>query len=98
MFSRMNGNKELNPLLKAVDLGFQAEAFLQSDIGRYLVQRAEAQIEEAVELLKEADPEDPKTIRALQNTIAVAESVQYWLADVIQQGENAQQQLHEGEQ
>ena len=98
MFSRMNGNKELNPLLKAVDLGFQAEAFLQSDIGRYLVSRAEAQIDEAVEALKEADPEDPKAIRALQNTIAVAESVQYWLADVIQQGENAQQQLHEGEQ
>ena len=98
MFSRMNGNKELNPLLKAVDLGFQAEAFLRSDIGRYLVSRAEAQIEEAVEVLKEADPEDPKTIRALQNTIAVAESIQYWLADVIQQGENAQQQLHEGEQ
>lgn len=98
MFSRMNGNKELNPLLKAVDLGFQAEAFLQSDIGRYLVSRAEAQTEEAVEALKQTDPEDPKTIRALQNTIAVAESVQYWLADVIQQGENAQQQLHEGEQ
>lgn len=98
MFSRMNGNKELNPLLKAVDLGFQAEAFLRSDIGRYLVSRAEAQIEEAVEVLKEADPEDPKAIRALQNTITVAESVQYWLADVIQQGENAQQQLHEGEQ
>ena len=98
MLSRMNGNKELNPLLKAVDLGFQAEAFLRSDIGRYLVSRAEAQIEEAVEVLKEADPEDPKTIRALQNTIAVAESIQYWLADVIQQGENAQQQLHEGEQ
>lgn len=94
----MNGNKELNPLLKSVDLGFQAEAFLQSDIGRYLVHRAEAQIEEAVDVLKGADPEDAKTIRALQNTIAVAESIQYWLADVIQQGENAQQQLHEGEQ
>ena len=93
----MDANQELNPLLKAVDLGFQAEAFLQSDIGRYLVQRAEAQVDAAVEALKQEDPEDAKAIRALQNTIAVAESVQYWLADAIQQGENAQQQLHEGE-
>lgn len=93
----MSTDKELSPLLKAVDLGFQAEAFVQSDIGRYLVRRAEAQVDEAVEALKGADPEDAKTIRALQNTIAVAESIQYWLADVIQQGENAQQQLHEGE-
>lgn len=92
----MSTRTELDPLLKAVDLGFQAEAFLQSDVGRYLVSRAEAQIDEAVELLKNADPEDAKSIRSLQNEIVVAESVQYWLADLIQQGENAQQQLHEG--
>lgn len=92
----MSTRTELDPLLKAVDLGFQAEAFLQSDVGRYLVSRAEAQIDEAVELLKNADPEDAKAIRSLQNEIVVAESVQYWLADLIQQGENAQQQLHEG--
>lgn len=92
----MSTRSELDPLLKAVDLGFQAEAFLQSDVGRYLVSRAEAQIDEAVELLKNADPEDAKAIRSLQNEIVVAESVQYWLADLIQQGENAQQQLHEG--
>lgn len=98
MFPAMTEDKSLSPLLKAVDLGFQAEAFLQSDLGCYLVQRAEAQTEEAVEALKVADPEDAKAIRALQNTIAVAESVQYWLGDVIQQGVNAQQQLHEGEQ
>lgn len=96
MLARMSTPTELSPLLKAVDMGFQAEAFLQSDIGRYLVSRAEAQIDAAVEALKGADPEDAKAIRALQNTIAVAESVQYWLADLIQQGENAQQQLHEG--
>ena len=92
----MSTRTELDPLLKAVDLGFQAEAFLHSDVGRYLVSRAEAQIDEAVELLKNADPEDAKSIRSLQNEIVVAESVQYWLADLIQQGENAQQQLHEG--
>ena len=88
---------ENNPILQQIDLGFQVEAFLQSDIGRYLVQRAEAQVEEAVEKLKRCSPEDSAQIRAIQHTIQVAESIQYWLAEAIQSGLNAQQQLHDQE-
>lgn len=73
----------------------EVEAFLMSDIGRYLTKRAEAEVESAVELMKEADPEDAKAIRGLQNTIRVAESVLYWLADAVQSGLNAQAELHE---
>lgn len=86
-----------SPLLKQIDLGFQVEAFLQSDIGRYLVQRAEGEVEEAVEQLKRADPDNAAQIRAIQHTIHVAESIQYWLADAIQAGLNAQQELHDQE-
>ena len=86
-----------NPLLQQIDLGFQVEAFLQSDIGRYLVQRAEAQVEESVELLKRAVPEDFASIRAIQHDIKVAESIQYWLADAIQAGINAQAELHDNQ-
>ena len=88
---------ENSPILQQIDLGFQVEAFLQSDLGRYLVQRAEAQVEEAVELLKRCSPEDSAHIRAIQQTIQVAESIQYWLAEAIQSGLNAQQQLHDQE-
>ena len=88
---------ENSPILQQIDLGFQVEAFLQSDLGRYLVQRAEAQVEEAVELLKRCSPEDSAQIRAIQHTIQVAESIQYWLAEAIQSGLNAQQQLHDQE-
>lgn len=84
-----------HPLLKTVDLGFQAQAFLESDIGQYLVKRAEAQVEEAVEDLKQSDPENPKGIRALQHKIHVAEQVLYWLAEVIQEGRNAEAELNE---
>ena len=88
---------ENSPILQQIDLGFQVEAFLQSDLGRYLVQRAEAQVEEAVEQLKRCSPEDSGQIRAIQHTIQVAESIQYWLAEAIQSGLNAQQQLHDQE-
>lgn len=88
---------ENSPILQQIDLGFQVEAFLQSDIGRYLVQRAEAQVEEAVEKLKRCDPENSTQIRAIQHDIQVAEDIQYWLAEAIQSGLNAQQQLHDQE-
>jgi len=77
----------------AVQLGLSAESFLGSPLGKFLVGRAEGEIEEAVEKLKTTDPEDAKAIRDLQNRIYRAESVQYWLAEAIMTGENAQQEL-----
>ncbi|HXK61222.1 MAG TPA: hypothetical protein PLP42_15145 [Acidobacteriota bacterium] len=88
-------NPDSNPVLKTIDFGMEVEAFLQSDIGRYLVKRAESEVDSAVETLKEVDPEDAKSVRGLQNTIRVAESIQYWLADAIQSGMNAQVELYE---
>ena len=80
-------NPDTNPVLREIDFGMEVEAFLQSDIGRYLAKRAEA--------VKVVDPEDTKSVRGLQNTIKVAESVLYWLAEAIQAGLNAQAELHE---
>lgn len=80
-------------LLHRVAMGMEAEAFLGSNIGRYIVERAEAERDDAVEDLKEASPDDPKTIRDLQNRIWRAESVQFWLADLINDGNNAMHEL-----
>lgn len=80
---------EVREIQKSIDLSFQVEEFLQSDIGRYLVSRAEKEIEIACEVLKRIDPEDPAKIREQQHIIHVAESIQYWLADAIQAGHNA---------
>jgi len=88
-------NPDTNPVLREIDFGMEVEAFLQSDIGRYLAKRAEAEVESAVEAMKVVDPEDTKSVRGLQNTIKVAESVLYWLAEAIQAGLNAQAELHE---
>jgi hypothetical protein len=88
-------NPDSSPLLQTVDFGMEVEAFLQSAIGKYVTERAESEVELAVEDLKRVDPEDAKTVRALQTQVRVAESVCYWLAEAIQTGLNAQQELYD---
>jgi hypothetical protein len=83
---------EARELLQRVGLGVEAEQFLGSNLGRYLIERAESERDDAVGELKEANAEDPKAIRNLQARIWRAESVQFWLADLINDGRNA---LHE---
>lgn len=91
MFANMTNEQtqEVREIQQSIDLSFQVEAFLHGPIGQFLIQRADEEIESAVEALKRIDPEDPKGIRAQQHIIQVAESVQYWLADAIQAGHNA---------
>lgn len=88
-------NPDNRETLKTVDFGFEVQAFLESNLGRYLIGRAEGQIEEAVEKLKYVDPENATQIRALQHLIHVAEDIQYWLAEAVQAGLNAQREFIE---
>ena len=88
-------NLDTRETLKTIDFGFEVQAFLESNLGRYLIRRAEGQIEEAVEKLKHVNPEDARQIRALQHTIHVAEDIQYWLGEAIQAGLNAQREFPE---
>lgn len=87
-----NDNREL---IHQIDFGMQVEAFLGSEVGKYLIGRAEQEVEDATSQLKDADPENPKLIRDLQSTIKRAESIQYWMAEAIQAGHLAQHQLRE---
>lgn len=86
-------NRDVRELHKTIDFGFQAEAFLQSDVGKYLIAKAEAEVLEATEALKVVDPTVPDAIRELQNRVYRGESIQYWLAEAIQSGLNAQQEF-----
>lgn len=80
-------------LLRQVGLGFDIEAFLSTPVGIYLTERAESDIKEAVAELCNADPENPKAIREIQNRIHRAESFQQWLAEGVQAGRQAEDQL-----
>lgn len=71
-------SKQGSELHRAIDFGFQVEAFIQGEIGQYLVKRAEGEVAQAVEELKQVNPHEYQAIALIQNRIRVAESIQYW--------------------
>lgn len=84
-------------LVEGAVFGRLVEDFLGSDVGRYLVAKAEAEAEEATDLLKKVWPWRTRRIQQLQNRIAVAESIQQWLGDAIVEGHNAMNLIEEGD-
>jgi hypothetical protein len=83
---RLNDLDVEDPLVKSAVLGAEVEQFLESDIGKYLVGRAEAEALEAVELLKRVSFWRKHRIIWLQNRISVAESFQKWLGEAYSEG------------
>ena len=78
-------------------LGRDAEEFLRSDIGRYIVGRCQQEVAEAHALLTTVSPWRRNRIRQLQNQAWRAQSVQGWLVELIQQGRQAEQALSQDE-
>lgn len=87
--------REGEELRGRIAFGLDVQQFMGSTLGRYLQNKANADIEAALDALKTADPEDPKAIRKLQNDVAVAESVLLWLGEAVTEGEQAERQFHE---
>ena len=72
--------------LAEVELGMEAEQFLNSTIGQYVVGCAEKEREIVSELLLQANPDDAMEIRGLQFRAAVALKAVGWLTSVMQDG------------
>lgn len=78
-------------------LGKDAEEFLTSDIGRFIIARADEETQEAIRQLKTCFPWRRRKITDLQNRIWRAESVQSWLGELIIRGRQAMDQLEHEE-
>lgn len=76
-------------------IGKDAEEFIRSDIGRYIIGCAEQEAQEALDQLKRVYPWRRRKITELQNKIWRAESIQSWLAELVIKGQQAIQQLDE---
>lgn len=76
-------------------LGRDAEDFLNSELGRYLVGRAEQEEATAIDLLSRVSPWRRNRIRELQNEIWRARSVRGWLAELVTAGRAATHALEE---
>lgn len=79
----MSDIPEVRELEAQVSLAIQVEAFTGSAIGQMFVKRVESERAAALERLADADAEDPKAIRAIQNEIRVIDTVQQYLADTL---------------
>lgn len=88
---------ETQDIFNAIDFGMEVQAFISSKVGQYLIKRADADVADALEGLKEVNPSDEREVRSLQTTIKRAESVQYWMAEAIQEGLNAEKLITESE-
>lgn len=84
-----------DPLVEWATFGREVQLFLQSPIGDFLLKRSEEEISEAVLELKKVHSWRRRRIQELQNTIKVAEKFQFWLADAIAAGNQAEEQLLE---
>jgi len=78
-----------DPVVKQAVFGEVASNFIRSEMGVYLVKRAEDEVEKAVEELKRVNARDGKAVEDIQNRIWKAESFQQWLADAVIEGAEA---------
>lgn len=74
-------------------LGRDAEEFLNTDLGRYILARVEEEEREAMEALGKVLPWRRRRITELQSRLWRARSFKGWLAEMIQTGRQALEQL-----
>ncbi len=86
-------DKDLRELQGVIAFGLDTKVFMGTTLGRFLHAKANAEIAQAEEALLDVDPEDPKAIRKLQNTAAVARSFLLWIGEAVQAGENAEREF-----
>lgn len=82
-------------LLNYARLGIDAEAFSKSDLGKFVIEKAQHEIEAATNELIGADPDDVKMGRDIRNRIHVARMFLVWLNEAIQIGRHAHAELQE---
>lgn len=74
-------------------MGDDAQRFLESDLGRFVLARADEEKQAALLALVEVDAEDSKRIRDLQTVVWRANSFAGWLIELIHRGRDAETTL-----
>lgn len=91
--------RDLDPNDERVELarfGRQVESFLQSDIGAFMLERAQTTSAAAAhKLIETAHSIDRDAIRDLQATIAFGRSFENWLTEAVESGHAALELLKE---
>ena len=78
-------------------LGDEVDQFFNSDLGKYVIERAKKEVDENTEEWKICDPYDGKEVNRLQTNIRIAEQALIWLAEALANGRELLQMRMEGE-
>lgn len=88
---------ESDLMLAEAVLGRDAEEFLRSELGQFILGRCDGEIAEAQHNLARVASWRRRRIQELQNEIWRAESLKGWFAELIQNGRAAEAALSERE-
>jgi hypothetical protein len=80
---------DIEALRAEATLGQDAEEFITSELGRYIVGRVEQEREEAIQVLCKTSVWRRNRIRDLQNQIWRCDTFKSWLADLVIRGKAA---------
>jgi hypothetical protein len=86
MPSKELGLDSNDPNVRVAVFGKQVEQFLETDIGKYLLDQAEHKATEAMKQLKNTAPWNRRKIQRLQNDIRVSEYFIDWLSESVSAG------------
>lgn len=78
-----------------VALGTTAEEFLNSNIGKYLMNRASMEASNALLELSKVDPDNAAKVRSLQAIIRRCDDLEAWIQEAINIGNSEYQTLSE---
>lgn len=82
-------------LMAEAILGRDAEEFLKSELGQFILGRCDVEIADAQDKLSRVSSWRRRRIQELQNEIWRAKTLQGWLAELIQNGRAAEAALDE---
>lgn len=80
---------------RAIRLGAKARGFFESELGREVAARAEADRQSALEDLASVDPTKPDEVWSLQCRVAAIDAALRWFASMIEEGDSALHVLDE---
>jgi len=76
-------------LIVAAELGDEAKRFLESELGKKMLELASIEVITAQEMLERVDPTDAEAIRKLQYQAMFGRKFEEWLQELMTRGEQA---------
>ena len=86
---------ETEILLDVAVLGERVDQFLKSDIGRYLIEQAEAEEQAGLQQLRVVNCANAEAVYMAQNRVWLGEHMKSWLKDAVSAGLKARMILED---